>query len=131
MRPQSCTSTPSIGGNAGGHAHLVHDRAPIQNTYTATQLVDRLGVPDPTTVIQNNQASTSNDNVGLVGPALNIGYQADNSVAMSWPDWATGFTLQSDPSLPSTNWVIIPGVQTNRAVIQPADPKQFDRLEKQ
>ena len=67
----------------------------------------------------------------LLAPALSISHQADDSVAIGWSAQAAGFALKSTMSLLNTNWAEVPGVQSNRVVIQPSGPKQFYRLEKQ
>ncbi|MHC1769260.1 MAG: hypothetical protein AB9869_34095 [Verrucomicrobiia bacterium] len=117
----SVTNNLAVAGSLGGQGigGGVYVFAPSTNNF------------DATTVIQDNHASTSHDNVGPIEPALNISRQTDNSLGITWPAWATDFTLKGALSLPSSNWVPVPGVQGNRAVLQPTDPQRFYRLEKQ
>ncbi|HVY70271.1 MAG TPA: hypothetical protein VHH73_10110, partial [Verrucomicrobiae bacterium] len=54
---------------------------------------------------------------------------AGNGVVVSWPLAATGFTLESSPSLTSPTWTAVTGVANNSVTIT-ATGTQFYRLRK-
>lgn len=67
----------------------------------------------------------------LTGPSLNLSRPSGNTLHIAWPDSASDFILQSASSLPSTNWVPVPGVANNQATIKATGEKRFYRLERQ
>jgi hypothetical protein len=61
-------------------------------------------------------------------PTLSISLQGANSAAISWPQSYSGYTLQSAPSLSSTNWGAVSGVVNNLVTVTPLLTQQFYRL---
>jgi hypothetical protein len=69
-------------------------------------------------------------------PLLTITITATNSAVVSWPLAATGFALQVNSSLHSTNWISVSEpVTTNSAsqfiIVNPPHGSRFYRLSKQ
>ena len=66
-------------------------------------------------------------------PRLTITLTATNTALISWPSLSTGFSLQQNADLSSTNWVTVPQTpvdngSTVSVVINPAVGKWFYRL---
>ncbi|MSU22054.1 MAG: hypothetical protein EXS30_11750 [Pedosphaera sp.] len=57
--------------------------------------------------------------------------RSGNSITISWPQAATGFTLQSAAALPATAWQAVPGVVNNSVTVVPGAGNTFYRLNKQ
>lgn len=55
----------------------------------------------------------------LGAPTLNVTHSGNN-VIISWPSSATGWTLQTNGNLGTTNWVNYGGTISNNSVINPA-----------
>jgi len=47
---------------------------------------------------------------------------------IQWPADATGFVLESSPTLPTTTWTPVPGVDNNRVTVTPSEKSAFYRL---
>ena len=60
-------------------------------------------------------------------PALTLARSGAN-LTISWPPEATGYTLESANSLPTTSWTPVPGVTGNTATIAPSGAAGFYRL---
>lgn len=68
-------------------------------------------------------------------PYLSILRTATNTVVISWPSPSTGFTLQQNPSLSSTNWVGVGQAPsddgtTKAILVNPPTGNLFFRLKK-
>jgi len=51
-----------------------------------------------------------------------------NQLTISWPQDATGYTLESAPSLPSATWTAVPGVVNNSVTLTMGTANTFYRL---
>jgi hypothetical protein len=68
--------------------------------------------------------------VGLV-PAPTISYSVSgNQITISWPSYATGFTLESTASLSVPGWTPVGGVVSNSVAVTISPGSQFFRLRK-
>ena len=68
--------------------------------------------------------------VGLV-PAPTISYSVSgNQITISWPSYATGFTLESTASLSVPSWTPVGGVVSNSVTVTISPGSQFFRLRK-
>jgi hypothetical protein len=62
-------------------------------------------------------------------PTLGI-TKVNNTVVLSWPATAAGFTLEYSDTLPSSSWTAVTGLTTNQAVLTLTNNLRFYRLRK-
>jgi hypothetical protein len=79
-------------------------------------------------------ATEINDHyLAMIGPepGPTISYLVSgNQITLSWPISATGYTLESSPSLAVPNWTVVGGVVSNSVTVTISSGNQFFRLTK-
>jgi hypothetical protein len=111
---------------------LLHRRYPVNPSKTLTSIALP---PKPTDAsATNNTVYLLAASLGAPAPALGIQLQSANTVRLSWPTNASGYSLQSTASLVPPAWqpvmsaIVVIGEQST--VTQPATGTRFYRLTK-
>jgi streptogramin lyase len=84
-----------------------------------------------TIIIADSNGDTAIDSVPVIfAPVLAIHSATNGQSVISWPAGFTGFSLQVNSNLTSTNWVTLSNVVGARYTNNPAAPTTFYRLKK-